>query len=233
LRPIISTGAGGLDELLNGGLLAENMHLVFGEAESGKTTLAIQCAVNCARIGYKTIYIDTEGTFSPKRLAQIASENVEEIASCIILARPSTFREQGAILDKLDEYVTEKVGLIVVDTVTALYSSEVGGEKKKTFKLNRELSRQMAYLAQIIKGRKVPSLITSQVRSVFMADEMSVEPPARRVLDFWSDVVISLRLTSQSGVVRAVLEKHPRKSLSQSCFLRIGREGILDHKYLG
>lgn len=233
LRPQIPTGSDGLDELLNGGLAAETMHLLYGEAETGKTTLALQCAVNCAKMGYKTIYIDSESTFSAKRLTQIASGTVQEVAPNIILAKPTTFKEQTAILDKLDRYLTEKVGLIVVDTVTALYSAELGGASKETFKLNRELNRQMAYLAQIVKTRKVVGLVTSQVRSVFMAHEVDFEPVARRVLKFWSNVVIDLKLTSQNGVIKAVLEKHPQRLRPQSCLLRIVEEGIKDYTYPG
>ena len=229
LRPTISTGSSGLDGLLNGGCAAETMHLLYGEAETGKTTLAIQCAVNCARTGYKTIYVDSEGTFYAKRLMQIASSDAQKVAPEIILAKPKTFKEQTKIFDSLDEYLTEKVGLVIVDTVTALYSAEVGGESKETFKLNRELNRQMAYLAQIVKTRKVSALVTSQVRSVFMAHEAEFEPVARRVLKFWSNVVINLKLTSQSGVIRAVLEKHPERLRPQSCLLRIAEEGIIDY----
>jgi len=230
---MISTGCGGLDELLNGGFAVETMHLLYGEAETGKTTLAIQCAINCARIGYKTIYVDSEGTFYAKRLMQIASRDAQRVAPEIILARPKTFKEQTAIFDSLDEYLTEKVGLIIVDTITALYSAEVGGESKETFKLNRELNRQMACLAQIVKTRKVPALVASQVRSVFAVNEVGFEPVARRVLKFWSSVVINLKLTSQRGVVRAVLEKHPQRLRPQSCLLQIVEEGIRDYAHPG
>jgi DNA repair and recombination protein RadB len=233
LRPTISTGSDRLDELLNGGLAAGFVHLIYGEAETGKSTLATQCAVNCARMGYKTIYLDSEGTFSAKRLTQIAVGDAKEIASSIILARPASFKEQSAILDKLDSYLTEKVALIVVDTVTSLYSAELGEGSKSTFKLNRELNRQMAYLAQIVKTRKIAALVTSQVRNVFTAREVNFEPVARRVLRFWSNVVISLKLTPQDGVVRAVLEKHPRRLQPESCFLRIVEEGIRDYEHLG
>jgi DNA repair protein RadB len=178
LNLTIPTGSDRLDELLNGGLAPELMHLVYGEAETGKTTLAIQCAVNCARIGHKTVYLDSEGTFSAKRLIQIAAGDTKEIASYIILARPTSFNEQSALLDKLDSYLTEKVGLIVVDTITSLYSAELGEESKNTFKLNRELNKQMAYLAQIVKTRKIAMLVTSQVRSVFTAREVDFEPVA-------------------------------------------------------
>lgn len=229
LNPMISTGSDRLDELLNGGLASEFMYLVYGEAETGKTTLAMQCAVNCARMGYKTVYLDSENTFSTKRLTQIAAADITDVAPYIILARPVSFREQSAILDKLDSYLTEKVGLIVVDTITSLYSGELGEESKGTFKLNRELNKQMAYLAQIVKTRKIATLVTSQVRSVLAAREVDFEPVARRVLKFWSNVIVSLKLTQQDSVVRVVLEKHPQHFQPQSCFLRIVEKGIRDH----
>jgi DNA repair protein RadB len=233
LNLTISTGSDRLDELLDGSLASGFMHLVYGEAETGKTTLAIQCAANCARVGYKTIYLDSESTFSAKRLTQIAAGNIIEIAPYVILARPVSFREQSAILGKLDSYLTEKVGLIVVDTITSLYSAELGEESKSTFKLNRELNKQMAYLAQIVKTRKIATLITSQVRSVFTPNEIDFEPVARRVMKFWSNVIISLKLTQQDSVVRAVLEKHPRRLQPKSCLLRIVEEGIRDYEYPG
>jgi DNA repair protein RadB len=233
LNRTISTGSDRLDELLNGGLSPELVHLVYGEAETGKTTMVIQCAANCARAGYKTIYIDSEGTFSAKRLTQIAAGDIKEIASDIILARPASFKQQSAILDKLDSYLTDKVGLIVVDTISSLYSAELGEESKSTFRLNRELNRQLACLAQIAKTRKIAALVTSQVRSVFTAREVNFEPVARRVMKFWSNVVIDLKLTPQDGVIRAVLEKHPQRMRPESCFLRIVEEGIRDYERLG
>jgi DNA repair protein RadB len=233
LNPTVPTGSDRLDELLNGGLLPEIMHLIYGEAETGKTTLAMQCAVNCAKMGYKTIYLDSEATLSAKRLTQIASGDVQKIAPYIILARPTTFKEQAAILDKLDSYLTEKVGLIIVDTITSLYSAELGEESKITFKLNRELNKQMANLAQVVKTRKIAALVTSQVRNVFTAREVEFEPVARRVMRFWSNAVINLKLTPQNGVVRAVLEKHPRRLQPESCLLRIVKEGIRDYTHQG
>lgn len=226
----IPTGSDRLDELLNGGIAADFMHLVYGEAETGKTTLAMECAVNCARMGYKTIYVDSESTFSARRLTQIARGEVKDMAPSIVLARPVSFKEQSAILDKLDSYLSEKVGLIVVDTINSLYSAEIGEQSKTTFRLNRELNKQMAYLAQIVKTRKIPALVTSQVRSVFAVRDAEFEPVARRVMKFWSNVVLSLKLTEQDSVVRAVLEKHPRRLQPGSCFLRIVEEGIVDYQ---
>ena len=46
----------------------------------------------------------------------------------------------------------------------------------KGFSVNRELNRQLAILAQTAKIRKIPVIITSQVRSVFDNPNVSVAP---------------------------------------------------------
>jgi DNA repair protein RadB len=229
LQPKILTGASSLDKLLGGGLPSDSVSLVYGEAETGKSSLAIQCAVNCARAGLKSIFIDSDGTFSSRRLSQIAYHDYEEISPLIILITPSIFQEQVEALDHLEDYITKKVGLLVVDTITSLYRVELGGQKE-TFELNRELNRQIAYLSEIATSHKVAALITSQVRSVFRRDQVGVEPVARRVLKFWSKVVLNLKPTSQGGIIKAVLEKHPMRKRRASCYLTIKKTGIREYE---
>ncbi len=44
----IQTGCECLDNYLGGGISPGNITLIYGEPETGKTTLAMQCAMNCA-----------------------------------------------------------------------------------------------------------------------------------------------------------------------------------------
>lgn len=226
---MIPTGCGSLDKLLNGGIPTDGVSLVYGEAETGKTSLATQCAVNTARMGCKAIFIDSDGTFSPRRLSQIAYYDSEKVSPLITLVKPTTFEEQSLAIDSIDTYITKKVGLVVADTVTSLYRVEFGGAKK-TFALNRELNRQVAGLAQIAKTHKVAVLIVSQVRSVFAETYVSIEPVATRVLRFWSDVVLNLKHTGQPRVIKAILEKHPKRKRPVSCYLSIESSGIRDYR---
>lgn len=230
LQIVIPTGCGSLDALLEGGLPAGGVSLVYGEAETGKSSLAVQCAVNCARMGYKSIFVDSDGTFSTRRLLQIAYYDYDKISPLIILMKPTTFKEQITAIDHLDEYLTRKFGLIVVDTITSLYRVELGGPKE-TFALNRELNRQVAFLAQIAKAHKIATLITGQVRSVFVNDQVSIEPVATRVLKFWADIVLNLRHTGQTRVIKALLEKHEERKRSASCYVKIERTGIRDYRH--
>lgn len=228
LHGTFTTGCSSLDKLLVGGLPANGVTLFYGEAETGKTSLAVQCAVYCARTGYKTLFMDSDGTFSTQRLTQIAYRDFEKISPMIILMSPTTFEEQIRAIDHLDDYISRKFGLVVVDTITSLYRVELGSPKE-SFMLNRQLNRQVAFLAQIAKTQKVAVLITSQVRSTFFGGHVSIEPVATRVLKFWSDVVLNLKSTGQTRVLKAVLEKHPRRKRPVSCYVTIERTGIRDY----
>ena len=229
LQRRIPTGCHALDKMLDGGLAVGDVTLVYGEAETGKTALAIQCAVNTARVGYKVIFVDSDGTFSTVRLSQIAGKDIDEVAPSITLVKPTVFQEQALAIDRLDEYLTKTVRLVVVDTVTSRYRLELG-KPKKTFTLNRELGRQVACLAQIAKTRKVAVLINSQVRNVFLEGMVTMEPVANRVLKFWANIVLNLKHTGQSRIMKAVLEKHPERKRSISCYFIIGETGIRDYK---
>ncbi len=165
MQSFVQTGCISLDKLLGGGFPAEGVSLVYGEAETGKTSLAVQCAVNCARRDIKSLFIDTDGTFSYERLSQIAEYDYEKISPLMIIMRPTTFQDQSRAIDHLEKVITKKFGLIVVDTVTSLYRVELN-DMKETYAANRELNRQLAVLTQISKTCGVAVLVISLVRSV-------------------------------------------------------------------
>jgi len=228
----VPTGCRTIDKILGGGIPFEIVSLIYGEAETGKTTLAMQCAVNCARKGYKTLFVDCDGTFSAHRLSQIASTRFNEVAELIIFMKPNDFGEQTAVVDRLADYITKNYGLIVVDTVTSLYRAEVAESPEETFELNRELNRQMAMLAQTAKTQKIAVLITSQVRSVFNDAHVSVEPVATRVLQFWAGAIIAMNPTENARIVKVVLERSPKTTKRVqpiTCHLKLEETGI--HEY--
>ena len=224
----VPTGCGGLDKLLSGGLHPGSVTMVYGEAETGKTSLTIQCAVNATRLSCKVIFIDSDGSFTPRRLAQIASHDLNEVAPRITLVQPTTFQEQALAIDRLDEYLTPQVGLVIVDTITSLYRAEFEKSKEIMFKMNRELGRQLANLAQIARTRKIATLITGQVRNVFLEGFVSTEPVGTRVLKFWSDTVLNLRPADHRNTIKAILEKKAHHSGPDSCYFSIEENGICD-----
>ncbi len=222
----LTTGCKCIDQAIGGGITPQTITLVYGEPETGKTTLAMQCAVSCASQNDKVLFVDCENTFSTKRLMQISGHNFDAVAERIILVKPKDFKEQTALIDGIQDY-TNNVGLIIIDTFTSLYGAKVAETSSKPFSLNRELNRQLAILAQLTKIRKIPIVITSQVRSVF-DESASVRPVATRVVKFWADNIIALKPTDFPRTVEAVLEKTQEITAAVTCYIQIGENGIVD-----
>jgi len=224
---MIPTGSTSLDQALDGGLQQREMCLLYGGAETGKSALAMQCAANCSRLGFKTLYVDCEGTFLPERLSQITGQDFEEVSDSIIVSKPATFEEQVVLVDGLERFVGRRFGLIVFDTVTSLYRSELLN-KKETFNLNRELNCQVATLAEVSRKLELSVLVLSQVRSVM--PEADVVPVAMRVLKFWCDSVVVLSRAGSRNMVKASVEKSGGKEEKASFYLVIGEEGLRDYQ---
>ena len=225
----VQTSSISLDKLLGGGFPAEAVSLIYGEAETGKTSLAVQCAVNCARRGIKSLFIDTDGTFSYERLSQIAEYDFEKISPLLIIARPITFQEQSKTIDSLEKVITNKFGLIVVDTITSLYRVELN-DTEETYSANRELNRQLAVLTQIAKTCGLAVLVISQVRSVPFGETVETKPVATRVLSYWSDVVLDMKHTGQTRVIKVLREKHSQIKGTVAIYVKIENSGIVDYR---
>jgi DNA repair protein RadB len=222
----IPTSCRPIDEFLKGGFPVDSVALVYGEAETGKTTLAMQCAANCARAGYKTLFVDSDRTFSAQRLSQIVPEQLKEVPELIILIRPNDFREQTAIVERLSDYVNQNFKLLVFDTITSLYRLRIAESPSRTFELNRELNRLLAVLAQAARTQRIVVLLTGQVHSVLNEVPVSIEPVATRVLKFWADTVLDMKLTGNPQTIEVTVEKNPAKLPPTTWNLRITKSGI-------
>ena len=229
----ITTGCRCIDNKLDGGISPNSVSLIYGEPETGKTTFAIQCAVSCGLQNHKTLFVDCDNTFSTKRLSQLSGEKFDQIAEQIILVKPKDFKEQTAVIDRIQDYTTKNFGLIVIDTFTSLYGAKVCETSGKAFSVNRELNRQLAILAQTVKIRKIPVIITSQVRNVFDQSDGSVRPVATRVLKFWADNIIALKPTDYRQSIKAVLEKSRENTKEITCYVQILEKGIVDAEFQG
>ncbi len=222
----ISTGCNCIDQNIGGGIQSDSIILVYGEPETGKSTFALQCAVNCAIQGGKILYVDCDNTFSTERLLQIAGYDFNTVSERIVLVKPRDFREQTVLTEHIEDYAVN-VGLIIFDTFTALYSAKAA-ESPKAFSTNRELNRQLALLAQLTKTKKIPLVINSQVRSIISEQSASVRPVATRVLNFWADNVLLFKPTDFSRVIQVIIEKAPGLTAEVACYVQIGAGGLTD-----
>jgi DNA repair protein RadA len=146
----ITTGSKALDELLGGGVETQAITEFYGEFGSGKTQFMHQLAVNVQRppeeggLGGEVIVIDTENTFRPERIVQMAEAlgmDPKEVLSKIHVARAFNSHHQMLLAEKAGELAkTKNIKLLVVDSLTAHFRAEYVGRgtlADRQGKLNR------------------------------------------------------------------------------------------------
>jgi len=220
----LSTGCGSLDGVLDGGFRFGRVSLIYGEAATGKTALTLSCVVNHLRSDpeAKALYIDADGGLSTKRLEQIAGGDGGSLFERILIWRPGSFSEQTAIVEGLPALVHRRATVVVVDSITGLYRLEAG-DAEKTFKVNKELNRQLGFLSETVETKGAALLLAGQVHGAVGAPTQ-MEPVAQRLLRYWSDVVLKLETTLRPGVRQAVLEKP--EGTARSCMFSLTDRGL-------
>ncbi|MDR9816773.1 MAG: DNA repair and recombination protein RadB [Candidatus Methanoculleus thermohydrogenotrophicum] len=217
----VSTGSPALDDLLGGGLERRAITQIYGEPASGKSTLCLLAAVASLRAGNRVIYIDTEG-FSVERFVQISGESAGEFADRLYLFEPLDFTQQGAMIADAEGLIRkgdrDPVGLLVVDSVTALYRTELGLGRETV----RTLSHQMIKLLGLAKKYDIPALITNQIYMDVERDR--VAGLGGTALEHISKTII--RLEKRDSVRRAMLVKHRSRPEGLSFDFLITDDGI-------
>lgn len=197
----ISTGTEIMDWLLEGGYENEVITTIYGPPGTGKSNLCLIClAANSEK---KVIYIDTEGSFSVSRLKQL-TDNYEEVLKNVIVLKPTNFSEQKKVFEKLGNLVTNKIGIIFVDSIAMLYRLEIG-ITKEVQKVNRELGVQLVNLIHISRKFKIPIILTNQVYSDF-EDKNKINMVGGDILRYASKCLIELQKTDKGK--KAILRKH-------------------------
>jgi DNA repair protein RadA len=133
----LTTGSKAFDELMNGGLESQSIVEFFGEFGSCKTQVCFQLAVNATLPEEKggldsdVIIIDTENTFRPERIIQMATYlgvDPDETLKRIHVARAFNSQHQILLVDKALELAqTVKVRLLIVDSLTSHFRAEYLG----------------------------------------------------------------------------------------------------------
>lgn len=224
----ISTGSNELDLFLGGGYEDDVITTIYGPGGSGKTNLCILCMLDIVKRGKKVIYIDTEASFSLKRLKQLDS-NYKEIMNHVSFLRPISFEEQKQSFQKLKEIITDDIGLVIVDSIAMLYRLEFG-KTQEIYEVNRDLGMQIAILTELARKKKIPVLLTNQVYSSFNDGE-SLKLVGGDIMKYGSKCLLELKKVR--GNIRLILVRKHRSMPEDKEFLfEIVNEGIkkLDSK---
>ncbi len=210
----ITTGSKNLDDLLANGIETRSVTEFYGEYGSGKTQICHTLCVTTqlpkekGGLGARVIYIDTENTFRPERVAEIAEargQEAESILDGIIVAKAFNSSHQELISAELGTQIRNfNVRLVIVDSAVAHYRAEFLGRGTLSERQQR-LNRFMHTLVRTAEGYNAAIVVTNQVQS---APDTFFGDPTRatggHVVAHTSTYRIYLRKSGKNRVARMV-----------------------------
>jgi DNA repair protein RadA len=141
-----------LDELLGGGFETQSIIELYGEFGSSKTQIAhqlcvsVQLPTDLGGLNKQAFFIDTENTFRPERIVQMAEAldlDPDNVLENIHVARAYNSSHQMLLVEKVKELSKEiPSGLLVVDSLTAHFRAEYigrGALADRQQKLNKHM----------------------------------------------------------------------------------------------
>ncbi len=206
-----------LDKLLEGGIESDAITNIYGPPGSGKTNIVLSTALSCIASGKKVVYIDTEGSFSFDRFEQMGGK--EDDLKKIIFVNVHDWGEQHRDIGKLEK-LPDDIGLIVVDSMVALYRLEMDDRNFQA--INKQLATQYSILSKITRTRRIPIIITNQIYS----KGETVELTSRTIARYWSKTLVELKRTEKDNQRLAIVRKHRSIPEGRSIEFLITKEGM-------
>ncbi len=176
----ISSGSNAFNALMGGGFETGAIVEAFGAYGSGKTQLAHSLTVNCIR-QYENavvVYIDTESTFRPERIVDIAKAQglePEKVLKQIKVARAFNSDHQMLLAEKIEDLIKKQglnVKLVIVDSLTAHFRAEFIGRGTLADR-QQKINKHMHTLMRLAELNNLCVFVTNQVMAkpdVFFGD---------------------------------------------------------------
>jgi DNA repair protein RadA/Sms len=158
------TGLGEVDRVLGGGLVPGSIVLFGGDPGIGKSTLLLQLAARVAAAGYPAIYVTAE-----ESAAQVRGR-AERVGAVVpglqLLATTQLDEALGAVAG------LGRAGLVVVDSVQTLSSSELSGPAGSVGQV-REVAARLAEVAK--SGQAAVALVGHVTKDGTVAGPRTLE----------------------------------------------------------
>ncbi len=236
----LATGASRFDEMLAGGIESCSITEIYGEFRCGKTqichTLAVRAQTPVAVGGGngKVCYIDTENTFRPERIHQIAEAcgiDPEQALDNIMYARCWSCEHLWQLLVACAaKMVDEPFALLIVDSIMAPFRCDYSGRGELSER-QQHLAKVLNRLQKLSEEYNVAVLLTNQVMAdpggaTFM--QAPPKPIGGHVLSHFSTTRLGLRKGRGEQRICKLIDS-PFLPESE-CVYEISAKGIIDAK---
>ena len=172
----ITTGSTELDKLLAGGFETNGITEAYGQYGSGKSQIAhilavrAQLPIDEGGADSQVVYIDTESTFRPERIIEIAkglNMDPDKVLKNIKVARAFNSDHQMLLAEKVEDLIRDEglnVKLVIVDSLTAHFRAEFVGRGTLAGR-QQKLNKHMHILAKLADKQNLCVYVTNQVMS--------------------------------------------------------------------
>jgi DNA repair protein RadA len=167
-----TTGSKNLDDFLKGGVESQAITELAGEFGSGKSqichTLCVTAAANNSGGPINSIiFVDTENTFRPERVHQIAEArglDSEEIMKKVFVCKIVNSAQLEALIRNLGKSIEEyKAKLVIVDSIISLHRAEYTGRETLAERQQR-LNVMLHKLIRLSEVYNIAVVLTNQVQ---------------------------------------------------------------------
>ena len=168
----IATKCKSIDDLLGGGIETQAITEVYGQFGSGKTQIGFQLAVNvqlakdAGVLGGNALWIDTENTFRPERIVQIAKGSKldpEKTLRNVFVSRAFNSEHQMLLVEKAPEMIDENnIKVIIIDSLTSHFRADFIGRGELASR-QQKLNKHLHQLQRLADAYNLAIYITNQV----------------------------------------------------------------------
>jgi len=169
-----TTGAKNLDDFLKGGVESQAITELAGEFGSGKSQICHTLCVTAAAANNSRgkinsiIFVDTENTFRPERVHQIAEArglDSEEIMKKVYVCKIVNSAQLEALIRNLGRSIEEyKAKLVIIDSIISLHRAEYTGRETLAERQQR-LNVMLHKLIRLAEIYNIAVVLTNQVQT--------------------------------------------------------------------
>ncbi|MFC1802569.1 DNA repair and recombination protein RadA [Thermoproteota archaeon] len=168
------TGSNEFDRIMGGGIETGVITELIGEFSSGKTQICYTLSVLAQRpveeggLGGRVCVIDTEGTFLPERIVQIADARgyaPQEILSNVLIARAYNSDHQIMLVKSLPKICQEQdIKLVIVDSMIGHFRGEYIG-RGTLAERQQKIGSVLGNLLRVAEAFNLAVVLTNQVQA--------------------------------------------------------------------
>jgi len=189
-----------VQDLFTADFKPSRVYLLYGDENTGKTTLLLTAASKLMAKGRRVVWVDCGARLHPQRLKQLVEPAHLDM---MYVAQPRTFKQQLTSITNIHDRPPADTKLVVCDDFTHLHRLELTGKPSQDLPVYEALAFQAALLKDLAIERSIPAVVVGLVHEI---PALSITAPvAGRIVSYWSDCVV--KLTRKNSLREAVEEK--------------------------